>query len=146
MTKENHDISEFKTGNFIEDSASAVLESLQTHFNGDSGWIEVDQISILRLPDGNFKGSVKGYRRNISGAFSPSVLYVEASTVLGAIRALRLECDDFEGRWFADKYPKQRQARTKRVGSDHYASDADGEGSGHRPISYPKPGYGGDGR
>ncbi len=144
MTGKENDRTEFTTGNFVEDSASAVLESIQTHFNGDNGVLEVDQISILRLPDGNFKGSIKGFRRNISGAFSPSVLYLEASTLLGALRAIRLECADGESRWFFDKYAKQRQARAKSLGSGDYEVDTGSGGVGNSPISYPRPHRGGE--
>lgn len=123
MTKKVNDDSNYTgTRNFIEENIGTYLQPLQTGFDGNHSWLEVDLISIQRNASGDFKGSAKGYRKDITGRFMPAVIYVEHETLAGILALLGGEISDRDGRWYTDRYPKQRNARAVREGTDHYDS------------------------
>lgn len=123
----NNDTTDNGTRNFITDGLPTYLQPLQDAFDGHHWWVEVDQISIQRNVTGDFKGTAKGYKRNLFGMFEPTVIYVENETVSGAIADLIAETLDSSSRWFKDRYPKSRNARAVAKGTGDYEE-------GHPPV------------
>ena len=117
MDKDN-DTNNLGTRNFIEDGIPVYLQPLQDAFDGRYWWVEVDSLSIQRNVSGDFKGNLKGFKRNIRGDFKPLVIYVEGEDLPAIIGQLVAEAMDSSSRWFKDRYPKSRNARAvaKAVG------------------------------
>jgi len=119
---DKHDTNNNGTRNFITEGIGTFIEPMQTAFNGDYWWLELDAVSIQRLSSGGFKCCLKGHRLNTLDQFMPALIYIESDSLPEIFALLAGEVSSRDGRWFQDRYPKPRNARAVKPGTDHYDS------------------------